>query len=196
MLNLIELTNSADFINAIRRLRYSFCRVVGRPTNAQVEYNSHESRVDHVLIKLQISEYGYLRAAINTLSHLNRDAGFDSRVRVGVVHETWETLPENGVFECERFDYTEIESRTNVFYEHHTKPEMEELLTRKAGNAIVAEAWGEIYAHHHAGVHQIHSRRASCAVREEIIGRDGALKFYYRDGNTSEMLLFKFCGQA
>jgi len=163
--------------------------------HVQIEYNSHESRVDHVWITLQVSEYGHIRAAVNTLSKLNRDAGFDERVRVGVLRETWETLPETGVFDCEGLDYFGIESRTNVFYEFRTKPEMEALLTQKAETAILMEVWGDIYVHNHAGAHQIHSRRASCAVAQDIIGRDGALKFYYHEEQSSEMLLFKFCGQ-
>ena len=170
--------------------------MVGKPTHVQVEYSPYEDRVDHVWITLQVSECGFLRAAVNTLSRLNRDAGFDGRVRVGFVNETWETLPETGVFGCERLDYFEIETRTNVFYEFRSKPEMEALLTRKAGTAVLMEVWGDLYADKHVGVHQIHSRRASCAVSQDIIGRDGALKFYYQEEQASEMLLFKFCGQA
>ena len=162
----------------------------------QIEYNSHESRVDHVWITLQVSESGQMRAAVNTLSRLNRDAGFDERVRMGVVRETWETLPEPGVFECDGLDYDWIESRTNVFYEFRTKPEMEGLLTRKAETAVLIEVWGDIYAHNHAGVHQIHSRHASCAIPRNLAGRDGALKFYYGEEQSSEMLLLKFCGQT
>ena len=187
--------NAADFIDNLRSRQHRFSRVVGLPTYAQIEYNSHENRVDHVWITLQISEYGQMRAAVNTLSHLNRDAGFDERVRVGTLKGNWEILPEAGVYDCDHLDYLEIESAFNVFYEYHTKPEMEALLTRKAENAILIEVWGEIYVHTHAGVHQIHSRRASCAVRGDIKGKDGALKFYYGENQTSEMLLFKFCGQ-
>jgi len=162
----------------------------------QIEYSSHEIRVDHVWITLQVSDAGQMRVAVNTLSRLNRDAGFDGRIRVGVVAETWDKLPETGIFDCERLDYTEIESRTNVFYEYRTRLEMEAMLTEKAGTAILMEVWGDIYAHNHVGVHQIHSRRASCAVHKEIVGRDGALKFYYPEEQRSELLLFKFCGQA
>jgi len=194
-LNLIAPTSSTAFINEICSRRYQFSRVVGKPTHVQIEYNSHESRVDHVWITLQVSEYGHMRAAVNTLSKLNRDAGFDERVRVGMVREPWQTLPETGIFYCESLDYTGIESRANVFYEFRTKPEMEELLTRKAETAILIEVWGDIYAHNHVGIHQIHSRRASCAIAQDIIGRDGALKFYYAEEQASEMLLFKFCGQ-
>jgi hypothetical protein len=191
----IAQIKSSDFINAIRRIRHRFSRVVGRPTHVQIEYNSHADRVDHVWITMQVSEYGHMRAAVNTLSRLNRDAGFDGRVRVGIVRDAWQELPGIGVYECDRFDYADIESRTNVFYEHHTQHEIEVLLTRKTEAAVLIEVWGEIYAHNHVGVHQIHSRRSSCAVPEDIAGRDGALKFYYAEDHASELLLFKFCGQ-
>jgi len=136
-----------------------------------------------------------MRAAINTLSRLNRDAGFDGRIRTGIVREHWETLPEPGIYDCDRLDYSEIESRTNVFYEYLTQHEMETLLILKAESALLVEVWGDIYAHKHVGVHQIHSRRASCAIGQDIIGRDGALRFYFTNEQTSELMLFKFCGQ-
>jgi hypothetical protein len=36
--------------------------------------------------------------------------------------------------------------------------------------------------------------RASCSVARDLIGRDGAIRFYFPEG-TAEMLLFKYCGQ-
>ena len=60
--------------------------------------------------------------------------------------------------------------------------------------ALRIEAWGELYRAQHLGLHQIHSRRASCAVKTDLIGRDGAIRFYLRDGKA-EMFLFKYCGQ-
>ena len=179
----------------MRSRRSRFSRVVGRPTHVQIEYNSHSSRVDHVWITLQVSEFGHLRAAVNTLSRLNRDAGFDERVRVGIVRDHWESLPETGVFDCEGLNYQEIESSINVFYELQDRQDMEKLLTEKADTAFLVEVWGDLYAHNHAGVHQIHSRRASCAVEKDLVGRDGAVRFYFREDQTREMLLFKFCGQ-
>jgi hypothetical protein len=57
------------------------------------------------------------------------------------------------------------------------------------------EVWGAPYYRDLPGIHQIHSRRASCGVGESREGIDGALRFYFREGNRSELLLFKFCGQ-
>jgi hypothetical protein len=42
----------------------------------------------------------------------------------------------------------------------------------------------------------VHSRRASCSVRTDYVGRDGAVRFYYRENAAAEMLLFKYCGQV
>jgi hypothetical protein len=36
--------------------------------------------------------------------------------------------------------------------------------------------------------------RASCSVRRDYTGRDGAIRFYFDDGRA-ELLLFKYCGQ-
>ena len=36
--------------------------------------------------------------------------------------------------------------------------------------------------------------RASCSVPRDLIGRDGAIRFYFDDGHA-ELLLFKYCGQ-
>jgi hypothetical protein len=36
--------------------------------------------------------------------------------------------------------------------------------------------------------------RASCSVARDLIGRDGAIRFYFGDGKA-ETLLFKYCGQ-
>lgn len=162
---------------------------------AEVEYSPDPHRIDHVHITLSIDHAAKLRAALNTISRRNRDADFESRIRVGVLRAIYEQLPEPGIYECDAFDYAEIESRENIFYEYHDQQEMESMLIEKAGRAIMVEVWGDIYAHRQVGIHQIHSRRTSCAVAEDIVGRDGAVNFYYAEEKTSELLLFKFCGQ-
>jgi hypothetical protein len=162
---------------------------------AEVEYSPDPHRIDHVQITLAIGHATELRAALNTISRRNRDAGFEPRIRVGVLRAIYEQLPEPGIYECDGFDYAEIESRENIFYEYREQREMESMLIEKAARAIMVEVWGDIYAHRHVGIHQIHSRRTSCAVAEDVMGRDGALNFYYAEENASELLLFKFCGQ-
>jgi hypothetical protein len=160
-----------------------------------VEYSTDSSRVDHVWLTLTLDHKANLRAALNTISRRNRDAGFDARIRVGIRRSQYEQLPETGIFDGGRFDYAEIERTANIFYEYHDQNEMESMLIEKCELAILAEVWGDIYAHQHVGIHQIHSRRASCAVTSDIAGRDGALKLYYAEERACELLLFKFCGQ-
>jgi hypothetical protein len=81
-----------------------------------------------------------------------------------------------------------------VPFVEYERPALEALLTEKTRAALFIEAWGELYVRTHLGLHQVHSRRASCSVLTDYVGRDGAIRFYFREG-TAEMLLFKYCGQ-
>ncbi len=179
----------------IRTSPPKFVHVTGVPYSAEVEPVSDPSREDHVWITLEVPPSGRLRAVVNTVSRLNRDIGADSRIRIGIVKSTWTGKPAASLIEVPGFDYREIESSHNVFYEHYEHSFAVEQLVGKAKRAIRAEVWGELYARDHLGIHQIHSRRASCAVAQDVVGRDGALKFYYAEDHAAELLLFKFCGQ-
>lgn len=179
----------------IRTSPPKFVHVTGVPYVVEVEQSEDPLRVDHVWITLEVPPLGRVRTSINTISRFNRDAGFDSRVRVAIIPGTWEEKPENGLFEEPGQDYAMIEAAMPVTYEFYEHDPLAELLVIKAKSAVRAEVWGDLYAQEHLGVHQIHSRRASCAVARDIKGRDGALKFYYAD-NTTELFLFKFCGQV
>ena len=178
----------------IRTTTPKFVHVTGVPYIVEVEKADDPLRVDHVWITLEVPPFGRVRASINTLSRFNRDAGFDGRVRVGIVAGTWDEKPQNGLVEEAGQDYAMIEAALPVTYEFYDHDPLAELLMTKAKLAVRAEVWGELYAQEHLGVHQIHSRRASCAVTRDLKGRDGALKLYYAD-NTTELFLFKFCGQ-
>ena len=59
---------------------------------------------------------GRVVVAINTLSKRNRDAGFDERLRAGILRETWEALPERGAEAWPGFNYAEIEERANIYF--------------------------------------------------------------------------------
>jgi hypothetical protein len=76
------------------------------------------------------------------------------------------------------------------------RPALERVLVEKSSRAIFVEAWGALYLRDRLGIHQVHSRRASCSVRTDYVGRDGAVRFYYRENTAAEMLLFKYCGQV
>ena len=160
-----------------------------------MEYSATRHSSDHVHLVITPGQGVEVHVALNTLSRRNRDAGFEPRIRVGLLREPYTELPESGVFDAGSFDYTSLEQQANIFYEYYDREAMESLLIEKTGRAILAEIWGDIYARNDFGIHQIHSRRTSCAVPEDIVGHDGALKLYYAEESMSELLLFKFCGQ-
>ena len=161
----------------------------------EIQYSHNPHHIDHVWLAIDIGHGLQMRAALNTLSRRNRDAGFESRIRVGILRSTWEQLPEMGVFDTAPHDYSRAEERANIFYEYRDQKQMEVLFAEKTAKALLVEVWGDIYARNQIGIHQIHSRRASCAVSDDITGRDGALKYYYAPERTAELLLLKFCGQ-
>ena len=171
-----------------------FLRAAGEPIAFAAETDRVPSNIDHFWITLRIGGGDPLRVALSTHSRQNARAGFDPRVRVAVVASAWSELPPAGLHACARLDYHEIESSQLVTYRAYERPALETLLTDKAGRAIFVEAWGEFYVRNHIGLHQVHSRRASCSVLQDYQGRDGAIRFYFQ-GGVAEMLLFKYCGQ-
>jgi len=185
----------AILFERIRTSPPKFVHLVGVPYVVQAEQSEDPSRLDHVWLTLEVPPFGRLRVAINTLSRLNRDAGFDARVRVGIIRGKYGEKPNTGLEEFPGFDYAKIEAKEKVAYEFYERDPLSELLMTKAKTAIRAEVWGELYARDHIGLHQIHSRRASSAVKLDLKNRDGALKLYFSEDNTAELFLFKFCGQ-
>ena len=167
----------------------------GIPIAFAAETDAVPSNIDHFWITIGIGSGEPVRIALSTHSRQNAAAGFDPRVRVGVVRSTWRELPATGVLACPGFDYREIEVAGLVTYIKYERPALEALLTEKAGRAIFIEAWGESYVRNHRGIHQVHSRRASCSVLQDYTGRDGAIRFYFGADAAAEMLLFKYCGQ-
>lgn len=152
------------------------------------------SNTDHFWITIRMGDLGPLRIALSTHSRQNAAAGFDPRLRLGVIATTWQGLPAAGLVDAPALDYAKIEADIPVKFDEHERPALEALLTEKTGRAIFVEAWGELYVRTHLRLHEVHSRRARCSVLSDYFGRDGAIRFYYPD-DRSEMLLFKFCGQ-
>ncbi|MEO5722168.1 MAG: hypothetical protein ABIR71_11945 [Chthoniobacterales bacterium] len=171
-----------------------FVHVSGTIARVVVETSDRVEKIDHVWIDLETGLEGILRLSLSTCSRQSRNAGFDPRIWVGIVHSSWTELPTPGIEPGQPFNYATLESTRRTDYLAFARRELEQLLIEKAGRALCAEAWGDLYVRGQAGVHQIHSRRASFAVRTDHIGRDGALQFYYDDG-VRELLLFKFAGQ-
>ncbi len=173
-------------------------RACGGDLAAAIEQASREERVDHVWIAMDCGIPERILVSVNTRSLRNAAAGFDPRVRVGITRGRTECLPPRGISPLARFDYTESESGANFFYEHKTRHEAEALLIGLCEESELLEAWGAPYSRkRRPGLHQIHSRRASCVVSEDIQGRDGGLKFYRRDDGSFlwTMIFIKFCGQ-
>jgi hypothetical protein len=179
----------------IRTRPAKFVHVRGVPYAVQMEVAEDPSRIDHVYLTIEALPFGRIRAAINTLSRLNRDAGFDGRVRMAIVPAPYDKKPEPGLEELPGQDYAQLEAILPITFEAYEHEALAALLMEKMKCAVRVEVWGELYATDHIGIHQIHSRRASCAVEKDVRNKDGALKLYYTAGNLSELLLFKFCGQ-
>jgi len=171
-----------------------YAHVVGTFAKTETEVAGVPDRADHVLITIDVPPCGSVLLSVNTLSRLNRNANFDPTVRVAIVKTSYAGMPEPFIEEAMGLDYATIEAQFRPHWESYERDPLADLLMERARAALRIEAWGEIYRAQHLGLHQIHSRRASCAVKTDITGHDGALRFYLRDGHA-EMLLFKFCGQ-
>jgi hypothetical protein len=169
--------------------------VAGVPIAFAAETDRVPANIDHFWITLGTGSGEPIRIALSTHSRQNAAAGFDPSVRVGVVTSTWRELPRAGMTGARGLDYHEIEAADPVTYTEYERPALETLLAEKTGRALFIEAWGELYVRNHLGIHQVHSRRASCSVLQDYKGRDGALRFFYGNDPTAEMLLFKYCGQ-
>jgi hypothetical protein len=179
----------------IRTTPPKFVHVIGVPYSVELEIANEPERVDHVWLTLEVPPFGRLRAAINTLSRISRDAGFDERVRVAIVPTPYVEKPMPGLREDGGQDYRKLEAAFPVTYVAYQPEALAELLMERGKKAVRAEIWGDLYAKEHLGIHQIHSRRKSNAVATDIRNRDGALKLYYAEDNLSELFLFKFDGQ-
>ena len=177
------------------QLRDRYVTVAGEVAAVAIEIEEDERKVDHVWIAVRAGEFGRLQISLSTCSRQSRAAGFDPRIRVGTLTSAWDELPPAGVREVTPLDYRVLESAEHIDFKPHERSAVEEMLVTRARRAIFVEAWGDFYVRAHIGVHQVHSRRASHAVPRDLLGRDGAVQFYYRAPNVREMLLFKFAGQ-
>ena len=169
--------------------------VAGVPIAFAAETDRVPANIDHFWITLRQGTGEPIRIALSTHSRQNAAAGFDPRLRVGIVASTWNELPPPGLLKSTGLDYRELEAVSPVTYLDYERPALEALLVEKTGHAIFIEAWGELYVRNHVGLHQVHSMRASCSVLRDYLGRDGAIRFYFADGASTELLLFKYCGQ-
>ncbi|MEP6668208.1 MAG: DUF2278 family protein [Chthoniobacter sp.] len=180
----------------IRTSPAKFVHVRGVPYTVAVEESEDPLKIDHVYLNVEVPPFGRLRVAINTLSRASREAGFDPRIRVGIIQSTYTEKPLPSLEECNGLDYAKQDEKHGVKYEIYEQAALTEMLVTKMKVAIRAEIWGELYARDHLGIHQVHCRRASKAVPVDVPNRDGALKLFYPQDNATEAFLFKFDGQA
>lgn len=169
--------------------------VAGTPISFAPEIDPVPANIDHFWIALGFGKGEPIRISLSTHSRQNAAAGFDPRIRLGMVASTWTKLPPAGAVRSPGLDYSAIERANPVTYVEYARPALEKLLADKAKHAAFIEAWGELYVRTHVGIHQVHSMRASCSVTRDFVGRDGAIRFFFPEGNA-ELLLFKYCGQA
>jgi hypothetical protein len=179
----------------IRTAPPKFVHVTGVPYTVEEEVCEDPEKLDHVWMTMEVPPYGRIRAAVNTVSRMSRQAGLDSRIFVAILPSIWTEKPQTGLVECDGQSYAKLEAAVKVSYEPFEHGPLTTLLLKKMKAAVRAEVWGDLYARDHLGVHQIHSRRASAVVRTDLKNRDGALKLYYVEDNLAELFLFKFAGQ-
>jgi hypothetical protein len=172
-----------------------FVRGAGELISFASEVTPDSRKRDHFWITIRAGDFGLLQISISTYSLKNLAGGFDPRMRVGVVSSQWSQLPASGLFSATGLDYAEFERVSPIEYQEMERSALEEFLAEKARRAIFVEAWGAFYLRGKPGIHQVHSRRASCSLRTDYVGRDGAVRFYYRE-SLAEMIFFKYCGQA
>ncbi len=186
-------------LQLFRDLRTPLVHLVGDHLKGRVETRAdrlgRNRELDHVWISMDPGLSVRVMVSVNTFSIRNAAAGFDPRVRLGLMRGTWDRLPERGINECHRFGYDEIPGIGAVDFLPMERVFLESMILDRVHQAILLEAWGTPYHRDISGIHQIHSRRGSYAVSESIEGRDGALRFYFREEQRMETLLLKFCGQ-
>jgi hypothetical protein len=168
--------------------------VAGTPITFAAEIDAAPANIDHFWITIGFGNGDPIRISLSTHSRQSAAAGLDPRIRLGIVASSWTELPPAGFEKSAGLDYRAIERASPVTYVEQARPALEILLADKANRAAFIEAWGELYVRTHIGIHQVHSMRASSSVPRDFIGRDGAIRFYFSDGQ-SELLLFKYCGQ-
>ena len=171
-----------------------YAHVIGTLAKVDLEVASSPERVDHVWVTLDVPPCGTVLLSVNTLSRANLNAGFDPSVRVAIVKTSYAGTPEPFIEEAMGLDYATVEAQFHPRWTSYDHDALAHLLMQIARAALRIEAWGETYRAQHLGLHQIHSRRASCAVSTDVVGHDGAIRFYLPDGDA-ELFLFKYCGQ-
>jgi hypothetical protein len=104
---------------------------VGKPIEFAVETNSDPMKIDHFWITIEAGRIGALRIALSTYSAKQAQAGFDPRMRVGIVALIWTELPNAGLFKCAGLDYRKIEASHPITYAEYERDALVQLLSEK-----------------------------------------------------------------
>lgn len=169
--------------------------MAGDVIKCEIENASREENVDHFYITVDAGLQTPVTLSLNTLSFRSRISGYDPRIRLGTMGGHWSRLPTRGLYPLEFFDYDTADLIGHVAYRIRERAEMEDFFALRCGNCRRIEAWGSPYSRAAPGLHQIHSRRASAAVPRDLRGHDGAVRFYFDEGQHTDLVLLKFCGQ-
>jgi hypothetical protein len=141
--------------------------VAGSPIAFAAETDRVPANIDHFWVTIGTGSGEPIRIALSTHSRQNAAAGFDPRMRVGIVPSSWKELPPVGLVKSTGLDYREIEAASPVTYTEYKRPALENLLTEMTTGAIFVEAWGELYVRNHLGIHQATAcapAAVSCAI--------------------------------
>jgi len=172
--------------------------VCGKIISAQPERARDDARVDHFWIQLDCGLEESVQVSVNTLSARSAAVGVDSRLRLARLDLADDDPPQVGVGELDSCDYTDFESAGELDFGPCDREEVTRILVLSCRAASYLYAWGEPYRRAGPlGIHQIHSRRRSAAVENDVIGHDGGLRFYpsLNRSAKSTLVLFRFCGQ-
>src|SRR6187397_1155377 len=130
----------------IRTTPAKFVHVIGVPYLVEQPPQDDAALVDPLWLTIEVPPYGRLRTVLNTTSRANRDAGFDGRVRLGIVAGTWTEKPAPALNEDRGQDYVKISAAFPVTFQEYERDELAALLTERAKKAVRAEIWGDLYA--------------------------------------------------
>src|SRR5215203_4586435 len=97
-------------------LRDQYVRAAGEVASVIVETDADIRKVDHVWVQIRAGEFGRLQISLSTYSRQSRAAGFDPRVRVGIITSRWSELPSPEVRVTTPLDYARLEAAQRVDY--------------------------------------------------------------------------------
>lgn len=170
-------------------------RVIGRPTQVRIEPARSDLNTDHVWIDVDSGSTGTIRMSVPTFSRKNLLAGYTPAIHLRQFRlPPPDPHPTPGIYPVARSNYADLETPNAPPIREMSRSEMEDLLLREGRSAALVEAVGHLYSRDHTGLHEIHSRRASCAVTRNVSDRDGWICFHH--ASHSLLLLIRFCGQV